>query len=114
MSKNLVLAIFWFTMAQAAVWFQINGQFLWPWFKRNEILVACMGAVISYFYIWGTKYGVAAFDGLLWPNRFIGFSIGIFIYAFLLHIFFDEGINTKTAVSLALCTILILIQVLWK
>lgn len=114
MSKNLLLAIFWFTMAQTAVWFQINGQFLWPWFRRNEVLVACLGAAISYFYIWGTRYGVEAFDGLLWPNRFIGFSIGIFIYAFLLNIFFNEGINTKTAISLVLCTIIILIQVLWK
>lgn len=114
MSKNLLLAIFWFTLAQVAIWFQINGQFLWPWFRRNEIIVACLGAVISYFYIWGTKYGVLAFDGLLWPNRFIGFSIGIFIYAFLLNIFFDEGISLKTGVSLALCTALILIQVLWK
>ena len=113
-TKHILLAIFWFTVAHVTVWFQLNGQFLWPWFRKNEWLVASTGAIISFFYIWGTKNGVEGFGGLLWPNRFIGFSVGIFIYGLLVHFFFDEGINMKTAVSLLLCALLIGIQVLWK
>lgn len=112
--KELGLAIMWFTIAHITVWFQLNGQFLWPWFKKNEWIVALSGAVISFFYIWGTRNGVTAFGGLLWPNRFLGFSIGILIYGFLVYYFFGEGINMKTAVSLLLCCALIAIQVLWK
>ena len=112
--KDILLAVFWFTIAHVAVWFQLNGQFMWPWFRKNEWVVALSGAVISYFYIWGTKHGVAGFGGLFWPNRFLGFSIGIFIYGVLISVFFNEGVNMKTAVSLLLCLGLIAIQVLWK
>ena len=112
--KELVLGVMWFTIAHIVVWFQLNGQFLWPWFRKNEWIVASSGAVISFFYIWGTKHGVAAFDGLLWPNRFLGFSIGILIYGFMVYLFMGESINLKTAVSLILCCAVIAIQILWK
>lgn len=113
-SKNFLSAVFWFSIAQLVIWFQLNGQFLWPWFKRNDLLVSCLGIPISYFFLLGTRHGVAAFDGLLWPNRFIGFTIGMLVYAFLLNLFFNEAITPKTAISLGLCVVIILIQVLWK
>ena len=53
-------------------------------------------------------------DGVLWPSRFIGFGIGIVVYAVLVGIFFNEGITIKTAISLALSVLLILIQILYK
>ena len=69
---------------------------------------------ISFLYIWATKYIVNGFDGLLWPGRFIGFSIGMVVYAIFTSYFFNEGITMKTAVSLSLCLLLITIQVFWK
>jgi|TARA_B110000908_G_C10204083_1_gene426810 hypothetical protein len=104
----------WFILAHIAVFFQLNGQFKWEWFKNNEFWVAAAGLIISYFYIWGTKYTVAGFNGLLWPARFIGFGIGMIIYALGVSYFFKEGITNKTLVSLFLCLILILVQILWK
>ena len=112
--KQILIACFWFILGHTAVWFQLNGQFIWPWFRKNEWVLACTGVIISFFYIWGTKAGIEGFGGLFWPNRFLGFSIGIFIYGVLISIFFNEGINMKTAVSLLLCLGLIAIQVLWK
>ena len=111
---KLFIGIFWFIIGHVFVFIQLNGQFKWDWFKKNEFIVASSGLIISYFYIWGTKYTVGAFDGLLWPARFIGFSIGMILYAILLNHHFSEGINTKTVVSLSLCFILVAIQVLWK
>ena len=52
--------------------------------------------------------------GLLWPARFIGFGVGMVIYAIMVNYHFSEGINNKTWVSLGLSLILICIQVLWK
>ena len=52
--------------------------------------------------------------GLLWPARFIGFGVGMIIYAIGVWYFFSEGINMKTTVSLGLAILLIIIQVLWK
>jgi hypothetical protein len=53
-------------------------------------------------------------DGLLWPSRFIGFGVGMVVYALGVSYFFNEGITTKTLISLGLSLILICIQVFWK
>ena len=84
------------------------------WFRKNEIIVAAFGFILSFFYIWGTKYAVSGFNGLLWPARFIGFGVGMIIYAIGVSYFFNEGITTKTAISLVIALLLIAIQVLWK
>ena len=52
--------------------------------------------------------------GLLWPSRFIGFGIGMIIYALGVSYFFNEGITNKTAVSLGISLILICVQLFWK
>jgi len=112
--ESLLLGIFWFALGHILVFFQLNGQFKWDWFKNNEFIVSLSGIVISLFYLWGTKYTVQGFDGLLWPTRFVGFAIGISTYAIGVSYFFKEGITTKTFVSLLVCLLLILIQVFWK
>jgi hypothetical protein len=76
--------------------------------------MAAIGIPCSFLYIWGTKYTVEGMDGLLWPTRFIGFGIGMLVYALLVGHFFSEGITTKTFVSLALSILLIGINVFWK
>jgi len=114
--NNVILGVICFGMAHLLAFYQLNGQFLksTDWFKNNTFLVAAFGVIVSYFYIYGTKYTVAGMGGLLWPARFIGFSIGMLLYAILINYHFNEGITTKTFVSLVLCLILIGIQVLWK
>ena len=113
-TSKLITGIFWFILGHIFVFFQLNGQFKWDWFKKNELIVAASGLIISFFFIWGTKYTVEAFNGLLWPARFVGFSIGMVIYALGVSYFFKEGITNKTFVSLTLCLILVIIQVFWK
>ena len=105
--QELLIGILAFTAAHILTFFQLNGQFTWEWFKSNEFLVAASGVIISFFYIWGTKYTVNGFEGLLWPARFIGFGVGMVIYAFMVSYFFKEGITIKTFVSLLLSLILI-------
>jgi len=112
--NELLIGIGMFVMAHILAFFQLNGQFIWKWFGKNEVLVAAFGFIISFFYIWGTKYTVNGFEGLLWPARFIGFGIGMVIYAIAVSYYFNEGITAKTFISLFLSVILICIQVLWK
>ena len=113
--KQLLLGAGAFFVAHVLTFFQLNGQFLKiDWFRKNEWIVAVAGIVLSYFYIWGTKHTVAGFDGLLWPGRFIGFGVGMIIYAIGVWYFFSEGINMKTTISLGLAILLIAIQILWK
>ena len=113
--KDLFIGIGAFFIAHVLTFYQLNGQFLkTDWFRKNEFIVAACGIVLSFFYIWGTKYAVQGMGGLLWPARFIGFGIGMVIYAIFINHHFNEGMNTKTWVSLALSLILICVQVLWK
>ncbi len=111
---RLIYGILLFLAAHLITWFQLNGQFLWGWFKENTLLLAICGIPISYLYIYGTKYTVQHFDGTMWPARFIGFGVGILVYALLVGWFFKEGITLKTLVSLLLSVSLIFIQVFWK
>ena len=113
---DLFLGMLCFLCAHLFTFYQLNGQFLksTDWFRKNGFIVAAFGVVLSYFYMYGTKYTVSGTDGLLWPARFIGFSIGMLIYAVLVNYHFAEGMNTKTVVSLILCLILLGVQFFWK
>ena len=113
--KDLFIGIGAFFIAHVLTFYQLNGQFLkTDWFRKNEFIVAACGIVLSFFYIWGTKYAVSGMGGLLWPARFIGFGVGMIIYAVGVWYFFSEGINMKTTISLGLAILLIAIQILWK
>jgi len=112
---DLLIGIAAFLAAHVLAFFQLNGQFFKiDWFRKNEVLVAAFGFILSFFYIWGTKYTVNGFGGLLWPARFIGFGVGMIIYAIGVSHYFNEGISFKTMVSLGLALTLICIQVFWK
>tara|TARA_B110000483_G_scaffold116525_1_gene141190 strand:+ start:694 stop:1050 length:357 start_codon:yes stop_codon:yes gene_type:complete len=116
MKINLFIGLICFVVAHVLTFYQLNGQFLktTDWFKNNTIIVATAGMILSLFYIWGTKYTVEGMGGLLWPARFIGFGIGMVIYAIFVNYHFSEEINAKTGVSLLLAILLICIQILWK
>ncbi len=113
--NKLLLAFLLFFIGQSAIWFQTNGQFVWPWFKKNPFIVSVLfGTSISYTIIYGTKFMVEYYDGLLWPGRFIAFGSGIISFTFLTWYFLGEGITTKTIVSLVIACSLIGIQLFWK
>lgn len=104
-----------FILAQILIWIQTNGQFVWPWFKKNPLLLSLLGGtLISYIFIKGTALVAEHFDGLLWPGRFLGQSTGIVVFAAMTFILLTEGINNKTLISLVLAVLLIGIQILWK
>lgn len=112
---GLVYGALLFGLGQALIWFQTNGQFIWPWFKKNPLILSVFGGtLISYIFIMATRFTVEYFEGSLWPGRFIGFSTGILVFAFLTWFFMKEGINMKTAVSLVLATVLMCVQIFWK
>ena len=114
MSK-LLLGTLLFLFGQILIWYQTNGQFRWKWFADHPFLIACIFPVpISYAFIVATKFIVLYFDGQLWPGRFLGFATGIISFAILTNLYFNEGINAKTLISLVLATALVAIQILWK
>jgi len=114
MNPSLLLGILIMTAVNIAVWYQVNLQFVNPWFKQYPIIISLFGFPISYAIIKGTNHLVDGLDGMLWGSRLITFSIGIVIFAALTYIHMGQGLNIKTIVSVMLALILVAIQVFWK
>ena len=112
--KDLLIGASLYLVGQLITYWQLNGQFIWEWAKKNPLLLSCLGIPISLIFIWATKYTVSGFEGQMWQQRFIGFATGMIVYAWGTSYYFNQPVDTKTAVSLALSLILIMVQVLWK
>jgi len=113
--RDLIYGMLLFLAGQTLIWFQTNLQFINTWAKENTLAMASIFSIpISYMFIKATAFVVDHFDGLLWPGRLIGFSMGMVSFALLSYVFMGEGITAKTAVSLVLALILVCVQVFWK
>ena len=112
--QKLINGTLLFLLGQTLVWYQINGQFISEWIKQRPLVMSLMGVPISFVYIYATQYLVEAFDGDMWPQRLIGFSMGMIAFAFLTYIHLNQAITLKTAVTLALATAIVVIQIIWK
>jgi len=76
--------------------------------------MSLMGIPISYIYLYATEWTVKGFDGELWPGRLIGFATGMVAFAALTWLHMNQSITPKTAVTLALATAIVVIQIVWK
>ena len=112
--KGIIISCLLFFVGHILIWYQLNGQFIWEFFKKNTFLVAIIGVPASVLFIWATRWAVDSFDGVFWPARFVGFAVGVLVYGVMVSYYFNEGINLKTAVTLFLALCILLIQVLWK
>jgi hypothetical protein len=111
---KLIIGAGLFLLGQILVWYQINGQFINEWVKKNPLWISLLGIPISFTYIYATKYLVDAFEGELWPQRLIGFSLGMVAFAFLTWFHLNETLTLKTGVTLGLALLIVLIQIFWK
>jgi hypothetical protein len=113
--KGLLTGIGLFFLGQSLIWVQTNGQFLWPWFKRNPIALSIIGgSIISYMFIYATRFVAEYYGGSIWPGRFIGFSCGIVTFTTLTYLMMSEGITTKTLICIILSICILCVQVFWK
>tara|TARA_R110000787_G_scaffold169154_1_gene281906 strand:+ start:1143 stop:1487 length:345 start_codon:yes stop_codon:yes gene_type:complete len=114
MNKNILFCLLLFLFTQTLVWLQLNGQFVWTSFRKYEWLLIILGMPISWLFLQSTRFGVAGFNGLLWPQRFLAFSCGILVFTVLTWFLKGEGLSVKTLVSLGLSFIILSIQIFWK
>ena len=112
--KSLTIGVFFFIASQLVIWFQSHLQFFNKWAANNPIIISTVGIVVSYGSIMATKNIASAFGGLVWPGRFIGFSIGIVLFSTLTWIFLKESISLKSAVCIGLAFCILSIQLFWK
>jgi len=114
LNTNLIISLILVFIAQTMAYFQLQGQFMFPWAKKNIFIMTLLGLPISYFYIKFTKYCADAFNGEVWPGRLIGFAVGAIVFALLSHFIMKEEFNLKTIISLSLASMILLIQIFWK
>ena len=114
MNPSLINGMAVMLIVNIMVWYQVNLQFVNPWWKNYTGWLSLVGFPISYLIIKGTEMLVQGLDGVLWPSRLITFGIGIVVFAVLTYMHIGEGINMKAIVSVTIAIILVLMQVIWK
>ena len=110
-NKEILYCVLILFFVQIVVWFQLNAQVRWDWFKDNYWLMSLLGVPISYALMYSTKYGFEGF-GELWPIRLMGFAVGIISFTFITHFVLGEGVPLKTGISLILATVILLLQLI--
>jgi hypothetical protein len=73
-----------------------------------------LGVVSVFLWITASHYGVKAFNGEMWSNRFLFFVTGIIVAAILYPYHFGQPFTGKTFVQLLLALTIMLVSVLWK
>ena len=111
LNKDVLLCIGLLFILQVIIWFQLNGQLKWEWFKDNYFIMSLMGVPISYMLLVSTKYGYVGF-GELWPIRLMGFATGMISFPFITYWILGEGITLKTGVSILLAVVIMLLQLI--
>ena len=110
-NKEILFCILILFFTQIVIWFQLNAQVKWDWFKDNYWLMSLLGVPISYALLYSTKYGFQGF-GELWPIRLLGFAVGMMTFPFITYMILGEGITLKTGISILLAIIIMLLQLL--
>ena len=111
LNKDVLTCIGLLFILQVIIWFQLNGQLKWSWFKDNYLLMSLLGMPISYGLLNATKYGFQGF-GELWPIRLMGFATGMISFPFITYWILGEGITLKTGVSILLAVVIMLLQLI--
>lgn len=112
-NKLLISAILLF-IGQVMVWFQLYGPLKINILKDNKWFAYVMAFPITVVFMYGTRLGVESFGNLMWPIRFLTFSLGVVSFTFLTWNFNNELIDLKTLICLLLSLSIITIQIFWK
>ncbi len=114
MNKTAILSVILIILGQAGAWTQQFAQTKSEWMRNNLWFNAVvLGSLVSFAFIFAAKYGMNSF-GSAWSFRLVQFSVGIFIFTYLTHVFLGESISVKNGICIGLSVLIILIQALWK
>ena len=110
-SHYIVLTILVFFLNNIIIWYQLNGQLVWDFWKswKGIVIMLLMGIPISALFYMGTKWGYQGF-GTLWPVRFMGFATSMMTFPIMTWLYLGEVMSLKVMISLALAIIIMLLQ----
>ncbi len=111
---KLFYAIILLSLVYIVGWYQIHGQFLSEWFKKYQMYLIWISVPSTFVSIRAIKLINEHFNGLIWPNRILTFTIGIIFFTVLTSFHFGEKLNFKTLILISLCGVIVGLQIFWK
>tara|TARA_B100001758_G_C18415468_1_gene619175 strand:- start:4791 stop:5135 length:345 start_codon:yes stop_codon:yes gene_type:complete len=109
-TKDIILCMVIYAIGNLAVWFQMNAQFKWDFWKDNWVLAAALGVPISVGFYYATKLSYSGFGGVLWPGRLVAFGISMIIFTVCTYFYLGESLTLRTVLSLVLSIVIVLLQ----
>ena len=115
MSFKILAGVGMFAIGQALMWFQINSQFIWEWWKDKPLLAVALYAIPAGMCWWyGSKLIVGETESL-WSAIFLGFSSSYLLFPVLTCYLAHESMFTaKTLVCTGLAVLIMAIQFFWR
>ena len=112
-SHYIILTILIFFFNNIIIWYQLNGQLVWDFWKswKGIVCMLLMGIPISGLFYIATKIGYQGF-GNLWAVRFIGFATSMMTFPIMTWLYLGEVITLKTTITIVLAVIIMLLQLL--
>ena len=112
-SHYIILTIFIFFLNNIVIWYQLNGQLVWPFWKtwKGIALSLMMGIPITALFWYATKIGYEGF-GNLWAVRFMGFATSMISFPIMTWLYLGEVITLKTGITIILAVIIMLLQLI--
>ena len=115
--NKLLIGLFIFvayTISQVFTFYQLQGHLWNKWIKENPLLMTIIGLPIGYVVILASRQMVELWGGQTWPNRIIGFCLGVIVFSIMSWTLLKEPVTLKTSVCLFLSFVILGIQLFWK
>ena len=107
-SHYIILTILIFFVNNIVIWYQLNGQLVWEFWKtwKGITISLLLGIPITALFWYATKIGYQGF-GNLWSVRFLGFATSMMTFPIMTWLYLGETISLKSMISLGLAVIII-------
>ena len=111
--KYIILTIILFLINNIAIWYQLNGQLVWDFWKSPKGIITSLllGIPITGLFWLATKWGYIGF-GNLWAVRFMGFATSMLTSPLMTWLYLGEVITLKTLITIILAIIIMLLQLI--
>ena len=112
-SHLIILTILIFFLNNIFIWYQLNGQLVWNFWKTPKGIATSllMGIPITAMFWIATKWGYQGF-GTLWPVRFMGFATSMMTFPIMTWLYLGEVMTLKTIITMVLALIIMLLQLI--
>jgi hypothetical protein len=112
--KYVALSFVLTMIGHVIIWFQVNSQFVWVWWRDHQtlpIFLFSLPAAFCFFYGW--TYAVQEFDSL-WVARLVGFAISFTVFPVLTWYFMGESMfRPKIMICVVLAMAILMIQLFY-